>query len=100
MHEFVNVLDVDFPLFSYYHTRHVSTSPWWQGLLRGKICPLHRVLDTWVAFPRLVVSLGYRSYLAMSWNYSGFEEFPGTSASAPVAAAIATLIRAACFPKV
>ncbi|CAN0200042.1 unnamed protein product [Ascophyllum nodosum] len=30
----------------------------------------------------------------------GFSEFTGTSASAPVAAAIATLIRAACFPKV
>ncbi|CAN0413453.1 unnamed protein product, partial [Ascophyllum nodosum] len=30
----------------------------------------------------------------------GFFEFIGTSASAPVAAAIATLIRAACYPKV
>ncbi|CAM9628762.1 unnamed protein product, partial [Ectocarpus sp. 12 AP-2014] len=28
----------------------------------------------------------------------GFEEFPGTSAAAPVAGAIATIVRAACFP--
>lgn len=31
---------------------------------------------------------------------AGFEEFFGTSAAAPVAAAIATIVRAACFPKV
>ncbi|CAN0342431.1 unnamed protein product, partial [Ectocarpus sp. 4 AP-2014] len=28
----------------------------------------------------------------------GFEEFAGTSAAAPVAGAIATIVRAACFP--
>lgn len=30
----------------------------------------------------------------------GFDDFSGTSAAAPVAAAIATIVRAACFPKV
>ncbi|CAM9850942.1 unnamed protein product [Ascophyllum nodosum] len=36
----------------------------------------------------------------LTTSSDGFSVFPGTSASAPVAAAIATLIRAACNPKV
>eukprot|EP00752_Nemacystus_decipiens_P009696 g8660.t1 len=35
----------------------------------------------------------------LSTSTPSFEYFPGTSAAAPVAGAIATLVRAACFPK-
>ncbi|CAN0154082.1 unnamed protein product, partial [Ectocarpus sp. 6 AP-2014] len=36
----------------------------------------------------------------LATSTTGFSEFLGTSASAPVAAAIATIVRAACFPRV
>ncbi|CAM9901846.1 unnamed protein product, partial [Ectocarpus sp. 12 AP-2014] len=36
----------------------------------------------------------------LATSTAGFSEFFGTSASAPVAAAIATIVRAACFPRV
>ncbi len=44
--------------------------------------------------------LPIRALTCLVWEMAGFETFFGTSASAPAAAAIATIIRAACFPKV
>ena len=55
--------------------------------------PKYRSITTYIMAAK-------RASTRMLFVMAGFKTFKGTSAAAPAAAAIATIIRAACFPKV